>query len=551
MNNPKHTKKALLLSVLSLLVCVSMLVGTTFAWFTDSVSTGKNVIASGNLDVQLQYKLNLNDQWQEVTSDTELFDDEALWEPGYTQVVYLQVKNAGSLELKYQIGMNVIAEQTGLTKDGKTIRLSDYIMFGTVEATAEADLPATREAAKAAATNAKTIYAQYDHPYYDNGELAPGESDLVTLVAFMPETVGNEANHNGVNKPSIQLGLNLTAAQKMAEKDSFNNEYDKDATLPQSGFGTVAAPETGVSAVEIVVRNQSTNAKLATVTVPAAAVDAAAEDIDVKVEKTELDENFTVEADQEATAYEVTVTGLAENNTTPVKVELRVGTGLSGVKVYHYDTEITDAVYNEQTGYVTFYTTSFSPFTVVYDAEYTPVVPTDPELPQASLVEMPEYAGVEIEWAGFGGLYPSNLEQQMEIVYNFSTTQTTAEMQASKYRTWYCDFYVSCDRDVPANAIFLGGNYGGYGWVGFENVDQAVEANVKVPLLGSVGDPWTYESIHAMVGSFLCGVSRTYGTDMSVLEGATFTVELRLTNPENAEEYYNVAVVNYTFPAAN
>lgn len=551
MNNPKHTKKALLLSVLSLLVCVSMLVGTTFAWFTDSVSTGKNVIASGNLDVQLQYKLDLDDQWQDVTSDTELFDDEALWEPGYTQVVYLKVVNAGSLALKYQIGMNVIAEQTGLTKDGQTIRLSDYIMFGTVEATAEADLPATREAAKAAATNAKTIYEQYDHPYYDNGELESGATELVTLVAYMPESIGNEANHNGVNKPSIQLGLNLTAAQKMSESDSFNNEYDQDATLPENGSGTVAAPEAGVSAVEVVVRNQSTNAKLATVNVPAAAVAPNAESVDVDVEKTELNENVTVESDQEAATFEVTVTGLVENNTTPVKVELRVGTGLSGVKVYHYDTEIPGAVYDEQTGYVTFYTTSFSPFTVVYDAEYTPVVPTDPELPQASLTLAPQYANTALDWKSFGGFEVSNKAQQMEVAYLFATTQTTEEMQASKYRTWICDFYVSCDRDVPADAICLGGMYGSYGWVGFENVDTPVDANVKVPLLQSAGGAWTYEQIYGLVGEFACGVARAIDYEGDELEGATFTVELRLVNPDNADDYHIVTEVNYTFPAAN
>ena len=57
--NKKNTKRALLTSVLSLTLCGSMLVGTTFAWFTDSVSSTNNVITAGNLDVELYYKTKL------------------------------------------------------------------------------------------------------------------------------------------------------------------------------------------------------------------------------------------------------------------------------------------------------------------------------------------------------------------------------------------------------------------------------------------------------------------------------------------------------------
>ena len=81
MTNRKNTRRALVLSLLSLLVCCSMLVGTTFAWFTDSVTSGNNHIVAGNLDVELYYKLEADADWAQVTSETELFDDEALWEP--------------------------------------------------------------------------------------------------------------------------------------------------------------------------------------------------------------------------------------------------------------------------------------------------------------------------------------------------------------------------------------------------------------------------------------------------------------------------------------
>ena len=83
----KNTKRALLISILSVLVCCAMLVGTTFAWFTDSVSSANNKIASGNLDVELyQVKGGVETL---VTEGTNLFSENALWEPGYTEVIYL------------------------------------------------------------------------------------------------------------------------------------------------------------------------------------------------------------------------------------------------------------------------------------------------------------------------------------------------------------------------------------------------------------------------------------------------------------------------------
>ncbi|MBQ1272551.1 MAG: hypothetical protein IIY12_03545, partial [Clostridia bacterium] len=105
--NKKNTKRALLASALSLLLCVSMLVGTTYAWFTDSVTSANNVIQSGTLDVVLEYKTNWADDWAPVDGNTKIFKEGALYEPGYTEVVYLRVSNPGSLALKYLLSFNI------------------------------------------------------------------------------------------------------------------------------------------------------------------------------------------------------------------------------------------------------------------------------------------------------------------------------------------------------------------------------------------------------------------------------------------------------------
>ena len=130
MTKKYSTKKALIAGILTLALCVSMLVGTTFAWFTDSVSSANNVIKSGNLDVELEYWNGT--EWADVSGQADILTN-ALWEPGVTEIAYLRVANAGSLALKYQLGVNIVSETEGVNVAGKTFKLSDYVMFGVVE----------------------------------------------------------------------------------------------------------------------------------------------------------------------------------------------------------------------------------------------------------------------------------------------------------------------------------------------------------------------------------------------------------------------------------
>ena len=221
-NNQKATKRALLTSVMALVMCVVMLVGTTFAWFTDTASTAVNKIQAGNLDVKLSY-LTKENVWQEVTDTTKLFDGEAFWEPGHTEVAYLKVENVGNLALKYQLSVNVANEVTGTSVLNNTIKLSEYIKMGVVDdqSTAFAD----RNAARTAVQDAGNIAT-----HTKDGKIAAGgAAQYVAMVVYMPETIGNEANYVGETVPSIELGVKLYATQDTVENDSFNNQYDKDA----------------------------------------------------------------------------------------------------------------------------------------------------------------------------------------------------------------------------------------------------------------------------------------------------------------------------------
>ena len=236
MTNAKATKRALLSSALALFLCCAMLIGTTFAWFTDSVTSENNIIKSGNLDITLEYWNGT--KWADVQDKEDILTND-LWEPGVTEVAYFRIKNAGSLALKYQFGINIVSETAGVNVAGKEFLLSDYIYFDIVEGQ-EPEF-ADRDAAMAYATETTKISAGYAKA----GTLL-AESDYVYLamVVYMPTTVGNEANHNGINVPQINLGINIMATQVASEEDSFGPDYDFDAPIVSA---PIARPDSAVT----------------------------------------------------------------------------------------------------------------------------------------------------------------------------------------------------------------------------------------------------------------------------------------------------------------
>ena len=243
MTRKKSTKSALLSSVVSLILCFAMLLSTTFAWFTDSVKSENNIIKSGNLDIELEYWDG--DSWEDVENATVLTNE--LWEPGVTEVAYLRVANAGSLALKYQLGINIVSETVGKNAAGGDLRLSDYIQFGVVELDAFTTY-ASREAAVDAVENIGPgelgAVNKISAGYTKAESMASGDETYLALVVWMPTTVGNEANHNGTDVPEINLGINVFATQMAAEEDSFGSDYDQAAPIVSA---PVVRPESAVT----------------------------------------------------------------------------------------------------------------------------------------------------------------------------------------------------------------------------------------------------------------------------------------------------------------
>ena len=231
----KSKKSALLLSFTSLLLCFAMLAGSTFAWFTDTATTGVNKIQAGNLDIELAYKNSTTGgEFKEANKETPVFDNNAQWEPGHVEYVVLRVSNEGNLALKYKLGINIANEVGSINVDNNAFKLSDHINFAVIDGDQST---LGRDDLVAAATDSKPIKAGYtgaETPLYPKGDDNQPSEKIVTLVVWMPKTVDNKANHKaGEPAPFVELGINVVATQLNHENDSFGSDYDKFADYPE------------------------------------------------------------------------------------------------------------------------------------------------------------------------------------------------------------------------------------------------------------------------------------------------------------------------------
>ena len=203
MTSSKSTKRALVSSALAILMCVAMLIGTTFAWFTDTASTAVNKIQAGNLKVDLQTQKS-DGSWESAEGKTLTFKtqdnraaDQILWEPGCTyELPQLRVVNKGNLALKYKIQI------TGIQGDAKLNEVIDWTI------------------------NDAAINLTEEHL------LAGQQGAAFTIKGHMQETAGNE--YQGLTIDGI--GITVFATQDTVENDSFGNQYDKDAQYPDVAY---------------------------------------------------------------------------------------------------------------------------------------------------------------------------------------------------------------------------------------------------------------------------------------------------------------------------
>lgn len=366
----KKMKNQIISSVLVLALCLSMLIGTTFAWFTDSAISNGNIIQTGDLDAEMYWSNELldadSDQWTDASS-TKVFNYDK-WEPGYTEVKYVKVANAGDLNFKWMLTIEA---------DGAVSALSDVIDVYYVN-------PVTTELTSLAGlTSVGTLTKVLAEKTNSAGSLTPNQSVIVAIAFHMDEDAGNE--YKNMSLCNEGFSLKLAATQEIGEFDSFGDDYDKDATWGESVNFSASTSLNGVSlnygqlSGELNIGNEGgVNAKL-----PAdVKVAEGAENLALSVKKVESDGNISVGENEEVASFDVHIEGIAADNTVPMIVNLGkilpAGISATELKLYHTENDIpvlmarvdseadftihNQFTYNFETGEVTIYVKSFSVF---------------------------------------------------------------------------------------------------------------------------------------------------------------------------------------------
>ena len=374
------TKRTLLTSAVSLVLCICMLLGTTFAWFTDAVTSSGNIIASGKLDAEMYWSDKLlaadSDEWNNADG-TSVFNYNN-WEPGYTEVRYVKVSNAGTLNFRWKLSIEA---------EGNVTDLSDVInVYYVNPVTAEL----TKEGLKSLTPAGTLTDVLENNTGLDGRQLTPDSSVILAIAFHMDELADNKYQ----NKSLCDAGfsLKLLATQDIGESDSFGDDYDGNA------FADIFAGFQGGSAAAAVTTNDEGTTTSAvsmsggdvSAEVPAGVkVADGVKSLELVISMMDASgANIQLGATEAMQSLDVHMEGVAEGNTIPMLITLReyLPTGLNSgaLKIYHVEdgntvvmTQAANPVnhnefsYDPLTGSVTLAMASFSEVAVVADATNT------------------------------------------------------------------------------------------------------------------------------------------------------------------------------------
>lgn len=369
MANSKQTKRALLTSALAILACVAMLIGSTFAWFTDTASTAVNRIEAGTLKLKLEYATAWDGDgnvttWEDAKGATLSFiqrtengyvaNADILWEPGATyRLQQLRISNVGNLALKYKVVISGI---------GGSAKLNEVIDW-----TIKLD------------GGAYTL-GQVHHLAAKTADTT--DFDELTIEGKMQETAGNEYQ----GKEIKDISVTVYAVQDTVESDSFGDQYDAkaDGTPDINGWSwtdDVAVTGTVTAGEATTLKDREVDP---TVTAAIPAGSTTAEKLTLIKTKAEAPADLTIAAGNETVTADIKLVDQDGNKVTAQDgkffvLTMQLEKGLEVTAFYHHDSKMTkansaDAVaaandkyyYDAATGVVTFSTDDFSPFTAEY-----------------------------------------------------------------------------------------------------------------------------------------------------------------------------------------
>ena len=357
MNAIKGTKRSILTSAMALLLCFAMLLGTTLAWFTDSVTSGQHTITAGNLKIDLLHKVDSD--WISLRDNpTHKIFNYNNWEPGYTRVETLKAENLGNLALQYRLSLTVESGSETLGKNGE--RLSDVIdVFVTYSDSTASSFTAIQQSDEW--TYKGTLTEVMANPAsFIGGELIPAGKELgngaeastvvgaqeVSIALHMRESAGNEYQELSVGN----VYVNLVATQWSYEMDSFGKDYDDSVVFPfapgalYSASAHITTADDGTSASEVMV-GKATDMANATIPQGTKLNDGVNE---VKLDVSVVENHqavFELSAENVVFPLDVHIEGIAPDNTVPVIVKINKvfpkGLAVYNVRLYHVEGGVT------------------------------------------------------------------------------------------------------------------------------------------------------------------------------------------------------------------
>ena len=233
----KITKRSLLASLLALLLCFSMLIGTTFAWFTDSTANTGNIIKSGTLDLKMSYSTN-NTNFKDVEDDdaTPIFNYDK-WEPGYTEMRYIKLENMGSLAFMWQMHIlpDGVVEDLANVIDVYVMEVNDSFVHANLNPASSVDFTKVGTLADMIAENDGAAHGALLSKTSDATPTSYERKGSVTIcIAFhMREDAGNEYMDKSIG---TTFDITVIATQYTEEVDSFNDQYDAGLTPNVEGY---------------------------------------------------------------------------------------------------------------------------------------------------------------------------------------------------------------------------------------------------------------------------------------------------------------------------
>ncbi len=506
-------KKLLLTSILTIVMCLSLTVGATFALFTSdstvnlSVSSGTVKVTSNFVEDSVatkqlyedEYTAGADHMYEGVVTFAENYSKLSLTNlvPGDAIKFQLKVVNESTVTVKYRTVVSC-ANNGGLF-DALEVSIAGISTAydGDTFTTKWAQMPAGEQ----------FIDIEIEFPENESNNLYQDKSCSITY--FIEAVQGNAKTFDPVYKKqqiSVDESTNTTTEEVVIGSGS-------SATIPEN---TKLNP--GVKELKFIV-TEADNSETG---------------------------SFTFDKGEEILPLDITVLGVAEDNDKVITITLEgvLESGLDNVILFHKGIQMTSVrfakseyaadefFYDKATGNVTIATTHFSNFTVVIGGEGNGFPVADIEVLDESLFPTEDYI---LNLEGMMSFPDIREDIALEKAFTFIATQTAEEVELSPYKNWLCDFVISCDQDVAIGELGLSGQYGFADlakqttWYTFGNPIE-LTAGAKLPMLTSFGLPQTYEMICRDVQSFSCGIFR--GQNNKSMAGKTITVSLCIADIE-------------------